>query len=142
MHTSAWYALHTCVLEKMDNAVVFRLTFSNLMPVSYLGSITSRIYRSTQMEGIKLGKVVLDNMITPAQISIQCTKYIGNSVQWISKLSFHLVNMQYVDVLLLRKFGCCYFTVYTLWLMTCPDSSLNHAVLFSVIWSRKTRIFF
>lgn len=50
--------------------------------------------------------VVLDNKITSAQISIQCTKYIGNSVQWISKFLFLLVNMQCVDVLLLREFRC------------------------------------
>lgn len=55
----------------------------------------------------KIDNVVdLDNKITSAQISIKCTKYIGNSVQWISNSSFHLVNMQYVDVLLLREFLC------------------------------------
>lgn len=46
----------------------------------------------------------LDNKITSAQISIKCTKYIGNSVQWVSEFLFHLVNMQGVDVLLLREF--------------------------------------
>lgn len=38
--------------------------------------------------------VLLDIKITSAQISIQYTKYLGNSVQWVSMLSFHLDNMQ------------------------------------------------
>lgn len=61
------------------------------------------IYRHTSVLE-KIDNVVdLDSKITSAQISIKCTKYIGNSVQWISKLLFHFVNMQYVDVLLLRE---------------------------------------
>lgn len=48
--------------------------------------------------------VLLDRSITSAQISIKCTKCIGNSVQWVSMLSFLLVNMQCADVLWLRGF--------------------------------------
>lgn len=52
----------------------------------------------------KKDNVLLDrNIITSAQISIQCTKCIGNSVRWISRMSFLLVNMQYVEVLWLRE---------------------------------------
>lgn len=50
--------------------------------------------------------VVLDRNITSAQIPIECTKCVGNSVQQVPILSFLLVNMQYVDVLWLRVFVC------------------------------------
>lgn len=53
----------------------------------------------------------LDNKITSAQISIQCTKYIGNSVQWSPTVSLRLVNMQCV-MSLLRGSQCCW-TVFT-----------------------------
>ena len=67
--------------------------------------------------------VLLDRSITSAQISIKCTKCIGNSVQWVSMLSFLLVNMQYVDVLWLR--GFC------VWLLDGIYNMANDLVLYS-----------
>ena len=67
--------------------------------------------------------VLLDRSITSAQISIKCTKCIGNSVQWVSLLSFLLVNMQYVDVLWLR--GFC------VWLLDGIYNMANDLVLYS-----------
>lgn len=77
--------------------------------------------------------VLLDRNITSAQISIKCTKCIGNSVQWISMLSFLLVNMQYVDVLWLRELCVCCLTVYTIWLMTSSFTLTKHTVLSSLV---------
>lgn len=77
--------------------------------------------------------VLLDRYITSAQISIKCTKCIGNSVQWISMFSFLLVNMQYVGVLWLRGFCVSCLTVYTIWLMTSFCSLTKHTVLSSLV---------
>lgn len=83
----------------------------------------------------KKDNVVLlsDRNITSAQISIKCTKCIGNSVQWISMLSLLLVNMQYVDVLWLRGFCVCCLTVFTIWLMTSSFTLTKHTVLSSLV---------
>lgn len=83
--------------------------------------------------------VLLDRNITSAQIPIECTKCIGNSVQWISMLSFLLVNMQYVDVLWLRGFCVCCLTVYTIWLMTSSFTLTKHTVLSSLVWSTREK---
>lgn len=86
----------------------------------------------------KKDNVLLDrNIITSAQISIQCTKCIGNSVRWISRMSFLLVNMQYVEVLWLRELWVCCLTVYTVWLTTSSFPLTKHAVLGSLVWSTR-----
>lgn len=77
--------------------------------------------------------VLVDRNITSAQISIKCTKCIGNSVQWVSMLSCLLVNMQYVDVSWLRGSCVCCLTVYTIWLMTSSFTLTKHTVLSSLV---------
>lgn len=79
----------------------------------------------------KKDNVVLDRNITSAQIPIECTKCVGNSVQQVPMLSFLLVNMQYVDVLWLRDFCVLLDGIYNM-ANDVVLTLIKHTVLFSL----------